>query len=86
MSLSSEDSENLRRIADALDPPPYRDPTPSGPSIPRPLRAIGVGAMAAFLIAIPAGLIGDIFSRSVGNIVFWVVVGLGILLGASIED
>lgn len=86
MALSSEDSENLRRIADALDPPTYSDPTPSGPSIPRPLRAIGVGAMAAFLIAIPAGLISDIFSRSVGNTVFWVVVGLGVLLGALIED
>jgi hypothetical protein len=79
MALSDEDSENLRRIADALDPPSYGGSSGGGPPLPLPVRAILGGVISALVVAIPIDLFVEITS------LFIAVIGFGVWLGTLLK-
>ncbi len=80
MPMSDKDSENLQRIADALDPPSYDYSSPSPPPWPWQVRALIGAFVGAFLSAIPAGLVAELIDRTAGNILFFLCVVAGAAL------
>lgn len=72
MAWSDEDSENLSRIANKLDPPSYSGD--SGGDI-GPVGAIVIGLVITFVITLPIGIVMSIagYPPVYENFVFWPV-------------
>jgi hypothetical protein len=80
MGLSREDSENLKRIADALDPPPtYVSSEPRQPW-PAPIR-IFIGGVAAALITCFPVIFIQLFARDLGTFLFFGSIAFGMWVG-----